>query len=79
MREPIFYIKIPLAEHGIPEEMTGAIERVELRAHATELVYGEATYIQELAQKRWPELEWKIEYVRTARYVVRGKPKDPDA
>ncbi len=69
------YIKgAPLSELGILEKTT-EIQTVELRAHATELVYGDAAYLQGLAQEQWPDLEWRIEHVRTGRYVVKGRPK----
>jgi hypothetical protein len=69
-----FYIHVPSSDGGTAE-VTETIEKVDLRAHATEFVYGEAAYIQGLAQKEWPEIDWRVESVRTARYIVRGKPK----
>lgn len=69
-----FYINVPLSADGIADTK-GKVEKVELRAHATELIYGDATYLQVVAQERWPDCVWRIEHVRTGRYVVRGQPK----
>ena len=51
------------------------MQTVELRAHATELVYGDAAYLQGKAMEQWPDLEWRIEHFRTGRYVLKGTPK----
>ena len=41
------------------------MQTVELRAHATELVYGDAAYLQGKAQEQWTDLDWQIEHVGT--------------
>ena len=69
-----FYINVPLSARAIVEER-GNIRTVDSRAQATELLYGDAAYIRGIAQERWPGLHWKIERVRTAKYVVTGEPK----
>jgi hypothetical protein len=68
------YIKAPLSELGVLEK-TEELRTVELRAHATELLYGDAAHLQGLAAEQWPDLDWRIEHVRTGRYIVKGKPK----
>lgn len=70
-----FYIKVPLSAHGVSEEM-GNVQMVDTRAHASELLYGDAAYLQGLAQQRWPDLDWAIQHVRTAKYIVKGESKD---
>jgi hypothetical protein len=52
--------------------LRGHLDKVELRAHATEMIYGDAAYLQGLVQERWPDCTWRIEHVRTRKYVVRG-------
>lgn len=66
-----FYLKVPLSEHGIAD-LEGNLDRVELRAHATEMIYGDAAYLQGLVQERWPDCTWRIEHARTRKYLVRG-------
>ncbi len=56
-----FYIRVPLSEYGVAE-MKGKVERIDTRAHASELIYGDAAYLQGLAQEQWPELNWRIEH-----------------
>lgn len=68
------YIKALLSELGILEE-SEEMRAVELRAHATEFVYGDAAHLQSLAAEQWPDLDWRIEHVRTGRYIVKGKRK----
>ena len=69
-----YFLNVPLSEGGVAET-TGKIEMVNSRTHATELHYGDAAYLQALAQERWPTLAWQIEHVRTAAYVVKGETK----
>ena len=69
-----FYLKVPLLENGTADTK-GKVERVELRAFATELLYGDATSLQVVAQERWPDCVWRVEHVRTRKYVVRGTPR----
>jgi hypothetical protein len=66
-----FYIK--LLKPGAPE--TPPIEKIDSRAHATEFVYSEAAYFAGVAEQRWPELKWRVEAARTARYVIKSGPK----
>jgi|SRR5215472_8187618 len=69
-----FYLSVPLLEHGTADR-SGEIEKVVLRSHATELLSGDAAYLQGLARKLWPDFDWRIEYVHTRKYVVKGEPK----
>ena len=69
-----FYLNVPLLEHGIADT-TGPLEKVELRHFATELIYGDAAYLQGVAQERWSDVDWRIEHVRTRKYVVKGTPQ----
>ena len=66
------YLRVPLSKEGIAD-VKGTIERVELRAYATELIYGDAAYFQGVAEEQWPDIVWKIEHVRTRKYVVKGE------
>ncbi len=67
-------IRVPVSQHGIVED-TDKMQRVDSRAHATELLYGDAAYLQESAQEQWPALDWYILQVRTRKFVVKGVPK----
>jgi len=67
-----FYIKAPLDPGGIVV-LRGKMERVEGRANATEVVYGDATFLQEQAREGWPDLDWQIEKVSETKYVVKGE------
>lgn len=69
-----FYLKVPLSGHGIADTK-GKVERLELRAFATELFYDDAAHLQGLAQERWPDCVWRVEHVRTRKYVVKGTAK----
>ncbi len=51
------------------------MQRVDSRAHATELLYGDAAYLQGAAQEQWSDLDWQIINVRTRRFVVKGESK----
>jgi hypothetical protein len=66
-----FYIRAPLDEAGIVTTR-GRMERVELRADATEVVYGDASFLEGEAYREWPEISWKIEKVGDRKYVVRS-------
>ncbi len=50
------------------------MQRVDSRAHATELLYGDAAYLQGAAQEQWPELDWYIVHVGIRKFVVKGEP-----
>ena len=54
-----FYLSVPLSEDGIAEDM-GKMQRVDSRAHATELLYGDAAYLQGAAQEQWSDFDWYI-------------------
>ena len=69
-----FYLNVRLSDLGVVDTK-GNIEKVELRAFATELIYGDAAHLQGIAQERWADCTWRIEHVRTRKYVVRGTPK----
>jgi hypothetical protein len=69
-----FYLKVSLSENGTADT-NGEIEKVELRAHATELIYSDAGRLQGLAQEQWPDCTWRIEHALTRKYVVRGTQK----
>lgn len=69
-----FYLSVPLSKDGVAD-MQGKIEKVDGRAHASELIYGDAAYILGLAQRAWPDLDWNLQHVRTRTYVVKGEPK----
>jgi hypothetical protein len=68
------YIKAPLGSDGIVV-MRGRMEKVEGRANATEVVYGDADFLQQRAYEQWPGLDWQIEKVNENKYVVKGEPK----
>ena len=69
-----FYINVPLSGRGLAEEARN-MRTVDSRAQATELLHGDAAHLRGIAQERWPGLDWQIEYVRAARYVLKGEPK----
>jgi hypothetical protein len=66
-----FYIKVPLS-HGGYANTNGQIESVQSRAHASELLYGDAAHAKGLADRMWPEIVWRIEHARTGRFIVKG-------
>ncbi len=68
------YVRVQLSEDGVAEP-TGPVEKVDMRAHASELLYGDAAYLHGLAKEQWPELNWRIEAVRTRKFIVKGDPK----
>jgi len=53
--------------------MRGKMEKVEGRSNATEVVYGDAQFLQQRAAEGWPELDWEIEKVSENKHIVIGK------
>jgi hypothetical protein len=66
-----FYIKVPLSEDGLIDT-NGKLQKVETRAHASELVYSDAAHAKGVADEMWPGITWRIEHVRTGKFVVKG-------
>lgn len=66
-----FYIKAPLDSDGIVVTR-GIMEKVEDRASATKVVYGDASFLEGRAYEQWPDLDWKIEEVGDQKYFVYG-------
>ena len=69
------YINAPLSDNGLLDSLTSEVRMVESRAYATELLYGDAAYVQGLARERWPDVDWGVVHVRTRKFVVKGQPK----
>ncbi len=67
-----FYIRAPLSPDGVVV-MRGKMEKVEGRSNATEVVYGDAQFLQQRAAEGWPELDWEIEKVSENKHIVIGK------
>jgi hypothetical protein len=67
-----YYLKAPLGPDGIVVTR-GKIEKVEGRASATEVVYGDADFLQRRAFEQWPDLDWQIEKIGDKKYVVVAK------
>jgi hypothetical protein len=63
------YIRVPIDSDGVVAPR-GQMEKVEVRADATEVVYGDAAFLQERAYEGWPELDWQILKVAPNKYVV---------
>jgi hypothetical protein len=63
------YIHAPLGPDGIVV-LRGEMERVDDRANASEVVYGDAAFLQEQAYKQWPDIDWQILKISEKRYVV---------
>lgn len=70
-----FYINVPVSELGTVEK-AGEMRRVDSRAHATEMFYGDAAYLLGIAQEKWAELAWRTEHARTRKFLVVGETKD---
>ena len=66
-----FFLNVPLDKNRLPDT-AGEVRRVETRAHATELVYSDASHLKGIAEERWPDIEWRVEHVRTGRFIVKG-------
>jgi hypothetical protein len=67
------YIKAPLDSGGVVV-LRGKMELVESRANATELVYGDADFLEGVASNERPDLNWQKEVVSSGRYSVKGDP-----
>jgi hypothetical protein len=65
------YIKAPLDSGGIVV-LRGKMELVESRAGATELVFGDADFLEGVAYSERPDLHWQKEEVSSGKYIVRG-------
>ena len=70
-----FFLSIPLNKQGLPNT-SAEVRKVETRAHATELIYSDALHFKGIADERWPDIEWRVEHVRTGRFVVKGESKE---
>ena len=66
-----FYIKAPLDNGGIVA-LRGKMEIVESRASATELVFGDAEFLEGVAFNERPDLRWQKEEVSDGKYIVIG-------
>jgi hypothetical protein len=66
-----YFIKAPLGSEGIVE-MRGKMEIVDAREGATELVYGDATFVQGQALNGWPDVDWQVEKISEKKYIVKG-------
>ncbi len=51
----------------------GKMEKVEGRANAAQVVYGDADFLQRRAFEQWPDLDWQIEKIGDKKYVVVAK------
>ena len=69
------YINVQLSELGALEN-AGDMRKVDMRAHASEMFYGDAAYALGIAQETWPDLEWRTEHARTRKFLVVGEAKD---
>jgi hypothetical protein len=67
-----FYIKAPLDSGGIVV-LRSKMELVESRAIATELVFGDADFLEGVAYSERPDLHWQKEKVSGGRYIVKGE------
>lgn len=72
-----FYLSVPVSDHGIAD-YTGKVELIDLRTDASALLYGDAAYLQGMAQDKWADLDWQIERVSSRRYLVKGESKRRD-
>lgn len=66
------YIKAPLDNAGIVVTR-GEMELVEVRANATELVFGDADFLEGVAYNKRPDLHWQKEEVGNSKYIVKGE------
>jgi hypothetical protein len=55
-----FPIRLPASSERVVE-LSSQADTVELRAHATEVVYSDAAYLKAVAAEKWPEFDWRIE------------------
>jgi|GEM_PF-2739764 len=66
------YIKAPLDSAGIVVTR-GKMEIVNTRASATELVFGDADFLEGVAFNERPDLHWQKEEVGVGKYIVKGE------
>jgi hypothetical protein len=65
------YIKAPLDSGGIVV-LRGKMKLVESRASATELVFGDADFLEGVAYSERPDLHWQKEEISGGKYIVSG-------
>jgi hypothetical protein len=65
------YIRAPLGPDGIVVEQ-GKMELVEGRGDATEMVFGDADFLEGKAYEKRPDLKWQKEKLDNKKFVVRG-------
>ena len=69
-----FYVEAELSA-GREPELGKSVRIIPGRARATEVHWADAVLLQQLTQKRRPDLDWQIERTYSGKYVVRGKSK----
>jgi hypothetical protein len=65
------YVKAPLGPDGVVLNQ-GEMELVGSRSDATEMVFGDADFLEGNAYEARPDLKWQKEKVDNKKYVVRG-------
>ena len=66
------YIKAPLDNAGIVVTR-GKMEIVDSRASATELVFGDADFLEGVAFNERPDVRWQKEEVAGGKYIIKGQ------
>src|SRR5258708_293809 len=70
-RRVTLYVKAPLDNGGIVVTR-GKMEIVDNRANATELVFGDADFLEGVALNERPGVHWQKEEVGRGKYIVKG-------
>lgn len=71
------YVRVPLAPDGIVK-MNGHMEITTVRAEATEVVRGDASFLLGNAGEGWPQYIWKCEELTSGKYLIKGEEKYPN-
>lgn len=66
------YVKAPLGPDGIVL-VQGKMELVGSRVEATEVVFGDADFLEGKAYEARPDLKWQKEKTEGKRYIVKGE------
>jgi hypothetical protein len=65
------YVKAPRGPDGVVVTR-GTMELVEGRSNATEMVFGDADFLEGKAYEKRPDLKWQKETLANKKYIVRG-------
>jgi hypothetical protein len=66
------YVKATVNDQSGIVVVRGPMEIVEDRIDATEMVFGDADFLEQKAYERYPKLKWEKEKLPNKKYIVKA-------